>query len=79
MSINSKQIEFLLENKALYKIVSNLSLKQKEILYLIYVKDLTEDTVAIQLGVTKQAINKNKNEALKKIHQEYILEGDVIE
>lgn len=71
-SIDFRKMENLFEDKTLYKIVSNLSLKQKEILYSIYVKGLTEDAVAIQLSVTKQAINKTKNKALKKIRQEYI-------
>lgn len=72
ISIDFRKMENLFEDKTLYKIVSNLSLKQKEILYSIYVKGLTEDAVATQLSVTKQAINKTKNKALKKIRQEYI-------
>ena len=71
ISIDFRKMENLFEDEALYKIVSNLSLKQKEILYSIYVRGLTEEVVATQLSVTKQAINKTKNNALKKIRQEY--------
>ena len=69
--INSHDLEFHLEDKHLYKIISKLSVKQKEILYLLYVESFTEIEVAQKLAITKQAVNKTKNQTLKKIRRDY--------
>ena len=69
--INPHDLEFLLEDKHLYQIISKLSVKQKEILYLIYVEGWTEIEVAQKLTITKQAVNKTKNQTLKKIRRDY--------
>lgn len=68
----SYTLEEIIEDKKLYSIVSALSDKQKVILELIYVKALHEETIASQLGITKQAVNKTKKTALNKIRQQYI-------
>ncbi|MFJ7667535.1 sigma factor-like helix-turn-helix DNA-binding protein [Lysinibacillus sp. NPDC097195] len=69
--IEPSKLEMIFEDKQLYEIVSTLSAKQKEILYLIFVKEWTEEELALELGVSKQAINKVKNHALRKIKKEY--------
>ena len=69
--VESSELEMIFEDKQLYEIVSTLSAKQKEILYLLFVKDWTEEELALELGVSKQAINKVKNHALRKIRKEY--------
>lgn len=69
--VEFSELEKLFEDKLLYKIVSKLSLKQKNVLYAIFVNHMTESEIAQDLGVTKQAINKIKNLALKKIKLEY--------
>ncbi|GEM_PF-1130926 len=69
--VESSELEVIFEDKQLYEIVSTLSAKQKEILYLLFVKDRTEEELALELGVSKQAINKVKNHALRKIRKEY--------
>lgn len=69
--INSHDIEFIFEDKYLYQVISKLSTKQKEILYLLYINGLTEIEVAQRLNITKQAVNKTKNQTLKKIKKDY--------
>ncbi|MGE7839075.1 sigma factor-like helix-turn-helix DNA-binding protein [Viridibacillus arvi] len=64
-------LEETIEDKHLHSIVSSLSVKQKEILYLIYIKNLDEETIAVRLDITKQAVNKTKNKALKQIKDKY--------
>lgn len=76
----STDLELVFEDKLLYKIVSSLSPRQKDILHLLYVEGLTEIETAQRLGVTKQSINKTKNQTLKKIKLDYkkgafLLEG----
>lgn len=69
--IGSEDLELVFEDKQLYEIVSKLSAKQKEVIYLIFVEDLTEDEVAQRLVITKQAVNKTKNQVLRKIKRDY--------
>jgi DNA-directed RNA polymerase specialized sigma subunit len=71
--VESCELEMIFEDKQLYEIVSRLSSKQKEILYFLFVKEWTEGELAMELGVSKQAINKIKNQALRKIKKEYEL------
>jgi len=70
--LDSNKLEEIIEDKNLNRIVSALTAKQKVILNLIYVKDLQEETVAKQLGITIQAVNKTKKTALNNIRQRYI-------
>lgn len=65
------ELENLFEDKQLYKIISELSSKNKDLLYLLYVKELSESEVAKILGVTIQAVNKRKNKLLSKIRENY--------
>lgn len=41
-------------------------------LYLLYVKQLNEVEVANELGITKQAVYKRKNNILQKIKEQYL-------
>lgn len=66
-----EQLEILFEDKHLFNIISNFNSKDKELLYLLYVKEMNESEVAKHLGVTKQAVNKRKNSILKKIKVKY--------
>lgn len=61
----------IISNKQLYMIVDNLKPKNKELLYLLYVKGLEEKEVAKMLGLTIQAVNKRKNIILKQIKQRF--------
>lgn len=64
-------LEVIFEDKQLYNIVSKLGQKKKHILHSIFVDNLTEEEVSKKLGISKQAVNKAKNQAFQKIRQEY--------
>ncbi|MFB7158784.1 sigma factor-like helix-turn-helix DNA-binding protein [Lysinibacillus sp. NPDC056232] len=64
-------LETIFEDKQLYNIVSKLSQKKKHILHSIFVENLTEEEVSKKIGVSKQAVNKVKNETFQKIRQDY--------
>ncbi|WP_342558163.1 sigma factor-like helix-turn-helix DNA-binding protein [Metasolibacillus sp. FSL K6-0083] len=66
-----KRRTFLFEDKLLHDIISKLSAKQKEILYLLYIEGIPEIEIAHKLAITKQAVNKTKNQTLKKIRKNY--------
>lgn len=68
---NSEQLQILFEDKRLFDIISNLNSKNKELLYLLYVKEIEESEIANSWGVTQQAINKRKNSILQKIKVKY--------
>jgi RNA polymerase sigma factor (sigma-70 family) len=70
-STDFAHLEVILEDKQLYNIVSKLSPKKKYILHSIFVDNLTEEEVSKKLGISKQAVNKAKNQAFQKIRQEY--------
>lgn len=70
-TINEPLLENYFENERLFNLVSKLNDNNKQLLYLLYVKELDESQVAAKLGVTKQAVNKRKNSLLKKIRQLY--------
>ena len=61
----------LFDDKLLHDIISKLSAKQKEILYLLYIEGIPEIEIAHKLAITKQAVNKTKNQTLKKIRKNY--------
>lgn len=63
--------DFILDEK-LFDIVSTLSDKNKELLNLLFVSDLDEKEIAIQLGISQQAVNKRKNSILTKIRKLYL-------
>lgn len=68
---NADQLQTLFEDQHLFNIISNLNSKNKELLYLLYVKEMDEVEVAYSWGVTQQAINKRKKSILKKIKVKY--------
>ena len=67
----SFKLEDYFEDERLYNIISTLSNNNKKILYWLYVKELDEVEVAEKLGITKQGVNKRKNNLLKKIKKLY--------
>jgi DNA-directed RNA polymerase specialized sigma subunit len=69
--INFSNIEFLFTDEKLYNAVKSLTKKQKKLLYLIYIAEISEQEIAINLHITRQAVNKIKNAALKKIKKKY--------
>ena len=66
---NYSELEKYFEDEVLYKAISKLNLKQKEILYLSYVKQYKDGEIADIYGISQQAINKQKNKALEKVRK----------
>lgn len=60
-------IEDALENESLIKAVRKLTEKQRELLYLVYVLELTDTEVAKLTGKSQQAVSKMHKQALNKL------------
>lgn len=69
ISIDFSNLENYFEDEFIYKSVSQLNLKQKEILYLAYVKQYSDVEIGEILNVTRQAVNKQKNKAINLIRR----------
>lgn len=72
MAIDPLQLETAFTDKNMYEAVKGLSSKQKYILFFIYFEDKSEQEIADICGFTRQAINKTKQTALKRIMDKYI-------
>lgn len=64
---NHKRIEDITSNKKLLEALQGLTDKQKEILYYVYIENLTITEVANLLDASRQVINKTHNLALSRI------------
>ena len=64
-----KNLEELFHDPALHNSILTLNKRQRHILYLAYVKNLTDTEIGKQFNVTQQAISKSKNNALKKVRR----------
>jgi len=62
--ISASDDKLMIEN-----LLSNLTLKEEEILKLIYLQGYTYDEVAIMYNVSRQAINNSANKSLKKLRE----------
>ena len=71
-STDAAHLESFFEDEKLYSIVSNLTQRQKDIIYALFIDNQTESEVAERLNITKQAVNKVKNQTLKKIKRDYM-------
>lgn len=72
IAIDPLHLETVFTDEKMYIAVKELSSKQKNVLYFIYFKDISEQEIANILGLTRQAVNKIKQTALKKIMRKYI-------
>jgi len=61
-----KCVENYFKNKILYEVIAKLTLNQKKILYLFYIKSKSDKDIAQILGVSVQSINKQRNGVLTK-------------
>lgn len=70
--INTNNIDFteMFSDKALVFAINSLTDRQKEILYLRFVKELEEKEIAKKLEVSIQAVNKAKKGALLRIRKQ---------
>lgn len=72
IDINYLCLEDAFADVNLYKAFKSLSLVQKRILFLIYIEDKDEEDIANILNITRQAVNKSKNIAIKKVFNLYL-------
>lgn len=60
-------LEDHIENKILFKAYKKLTTRQKEILQLAYIKDLTDTEIGKQLSISQQAVSKIHKKALSNL------------
>ena len=58
-----------IQNPILYNAILALNERQKQLLYLSFVKEMTDTEIGRWLRVSQQAITKSKNNALKKVRR----------
>ena len=68
---NNKTFKQIISNKNLLDAINALSENQREILYLIYIKNCKEREIAVSKKVTVQNINKMKLRALENLKDEW--------
>ncbi|WP_445477959.1 sigma-70 family RNA polymerase sigma factor [Lysinibacillus irui] len=56
-----------IEDQNISESINNLTERQKRILYLHFVKEMTEAEIASAINMSQQAVNKAKNKALDEI------------
>ena len=64
------RLEDLIEDPDLYHSIQSLTDKQKTLLNLIFIEEMTDTEIAKLLGVSQQAITKAKKKALTKLKNE---------
>ncbi|MTI71397.1 MAG: hypothetical protein FH751_14215 [Firmicutes bacterium] len=69
----NKRLDFedLITNKELLEAINKLSERQKEILYMCFIENKEETKIANEFNISKQAVNKIKNKAIKNT-KEYL-------
>lgn len=65
-----KKLEDYIQSPTLVKTIKKLTEKQKEILYLAYIKNMKDVEIAKHLCVSQQSVTKTKNIALRKVRGE---------
>ena len=65
--IFNRDLNEFFEDVSLIKCIASLTEKQKKVVYMLYVMELSEKEVAKQMNVTQQAISKVHRAAIKKI------------
>lgn len=73
LTISDELVDYII-NPILYKAVQSLSVKQKEVLNLVYLKGLTDTEIAKLLNKSQQSVSKIHMQALRKI-QDHIKES----
>ncbi|WP_445491493.1 sigma factor-like helix-turn-helix DNA-binding protein [Niallia sp. 03133] len=70
------QLEDYLSDPNLHKSLQLLTTRQKQILYLIYIKELRDYEVAAILNISQQAVTKSKNKAINKLKEGFYFGRD---
>ncbi|RIJ62960.1 sigma-70 family RNA polymerase sigma factor [uncultured Rummeliibacillus sp.] len=68
--LKSDNILDYITDSNIYKAVKRLTPNQRNILYLVYIKGLTDSETAQYLKKSQQTISKSRNKALKRIRKE---------
>lgn len=68
----SSQVEDYFGRKSIHEVISNLTPRQKEIVYLAYIKCLSDKEIADFFNVSTQTINKQRNTILTKIKRRVV-------
>lgn len=63
-------VEQYFEHERLYKAISKFTVQQKKIIYLFYIKELTDKDISKALNVSVQTINKQRKVILDKLRKE---------
>lgn len=63
------KLEETFEDIKLYQAVINLTSKQRKILYLLYIRELSEKEIARHMSVTQQAVSKVHRKAINKLKE----------
>ncbi|WP_192797524.1 sigma-70 family RNA polymerase sigma factor [Psychrobacillus glaciei] len=66
----SKGIVDHISSNNLFDCLSKLTDRQKEILSLVYVRQMTDKEIAQYLGITQQAVSKTRRNVIKNIRKE---------
>lgn len=74
-SFDLEAVEQYFEHEELFQAIAKLTAQQKHIIYLFYVKELTDKDISKALNVSIQTINKQRNAILKKLKKEVSLVG----
>ena len=64
---DSDNIANYITDKNIFKAIDKLTDRQKQILYLLHIKEMTEIEAASIMKISQQAVNKGKNKAIKEI------------
>ena len=67
VSFDIEAVEQYFEHQELYDGISKLTIRQKQLIYFFFIKELTDKEISKALNVSVQTINKQRNAILKKL------------
>lgn len=65
----NKDLNQIFLDEKLNRVVMNLTVKQRKVLYMVYVLELGEKEIGKQMNVTQQAVSKIHRAAIKKLRE----------
>jgi len=69
----TNDISEVITSEKLFLCIQNLSQRQKDILSLVYIKQLTDKEIARELQISQQAVSKSRKKILEIIRKELLL------
>lgn len=70
ITMDSRDFNEVVSDEHLIKILNKLTIRQQQVIKMLFVDDKDEVQAAQELGISQQSINKVKNKALEKIKKE---------